>query len=350
MLVRVVRAVVGSVLLLIGVPLLLAGGALWLAMQHRDADGAYRAPLVEINTSGHAVVASDVDALLRRDVPLARGGRTALRVNAQTGAGPAFVGLAPASDVAAYLADVPYAQVREVRLARGPLPVALTPVEGAGQPAGPPHEQPFWLAASGAGTVEWVPAELRDRQLALVVMARDGTAPLTVDLVAEVRPQWLGTTTFGALVLGAILVLAAVGTLAWPARPREIVYVVPPAQVPEIAAQLGVPVSTTPATEGRWWLPVPHDRDPDPAPEPVPPPEPEPTSDLSASGPAAEEEEPAVEPGNLVAVVPPSWPPLATNLNTAAPTPAPPVRTTPNGGELVQSMASEELMVGPRSG
>jgi hypothetical protein len=243
MLVRVVRAVLGSVLLLVGLPLLLAGGALWFAMQHQDAGGGYTASLAEVNTEGYALVASDVDSLLRRDVPFARGGRTTLRVTAQTDTGPAFVGLAPAADVARYLAGVPYTQITEVRLARGPLPVAVAPVSGTEPPDEPPYTQPFWLSASGAGSLEWAPSEMRAQQLALVVMDRDGGAPLTVHVAAEVRPQWLSSATFGSLVLGTVLVLVAIAALAWPSRAREIVYVVPPAQVPEIAAHLGVPVA-----------------------------------------------------------------------------------------------------------
>jgi hypothetical protein len=40
---RIVRTVAGLLLLAIGLPLLLAGGALWTAMQHRDPGGAYSA-------------------------------------------------------------------------------------------------------------------------------------------------------------------------------------------------------------------------------------------------------------------------------------------------------------------
>lgn len=240
MLVRVVRAVTGTLLLLVGLPVLLAGGALWLAMQHRDPGGAYTASLAGISTVGHAIVVSDVDELLRRDVPFARSGRTSLRLTATTPAGPAFIGLAPASEVARYLTDVPYARVREVRLARGPLPVTVAPVDGAAAPAGPPREQPFWAVASGTGTLEWVPSEERGRELALVIMDRAGTAPVTIQVTAAIRPEWLTSATVGALVLGGVLVLVAVGVLAWAGCSREIVYVVRPTQIPPSPAGLGV--------------------------------------------------------------------------------------------------------------
>ncbi|MPZ28478.1 MAG: hypothetical protein GEV12_19260 [Micromonosporaceae bacterium] len=244
-----VRAVIGTCLLLIGLPLLLAGGALWFAMQHQDPAGGYSARLTTISSDGYAVVASDVDALLRREAPFTRSGQTTLRLTARTATGPAFVGLAPPADVARYLASVPHTRVDQVRLARGPLPVVTTPVAGVAVPAAGPDAQPFWRTSSHTGALEWSPSELRGEQLALVVMDPHAAAPVRVDLAARVQPQWLGSTTLGLLVLGTVLLLVAVVALAWPTRPREIVYVVPPAQLPEIAAHLGVPVPRAAAGE-----------------------------------------------------------------------------------------------------
>lgn len=317
MLVRVVRAVVGAGMLLVGLPLLLAGGALWFAMQHQDPAGGYSAPLTTITTDGYAVVASDVDALLRREAPFTRGGQTTLRLTAQTASGPAFVGLAAPADVARYLAGVRYTQVDEVRLARGPLPVVTAPVDGEAVPAGAPQEQRFWRTSSRAGALEWSPYELRDQRLALVVMDPQAQAPLTVDLTARVHPEWLGTTTLGLLVLGTVLLLVAIVTLAWPTRPREIVYVVPPAQVPEIAAHLGIPVPRG-ATAPPVGLPAIGAADPcqpaPPAPEPVP--EPAPAAPAPPE-PRVPEERPASGPPVL------EWPPPDVRRATAAPAPAP---------------------------
>jgi hypothetical protein len=273
MVIRVVRVVVGALLLLVGLPLLLAGGVLWFAMQHQDPAGGYKASLATITSEGYAVVASDVDALLRREAPFARGGQTSLRLTARTDIGPAFLGLAPATDVARYLAGVPYLQVNQVRMARGTLPVSVSTTAGAGFAPAVPEDQSFWLAGSGVGALEWRPYELRGEQLALVVMDPAARAPLTVDVTAHVQPEWVGTTTVGLLVLGTILVLIAVAALAWPGRSREIIYVVPPAQVPEIVAHLGVtgpsePVPVTPL--------APEPRAPEPEPAEVSAPEPDP--------------------------------------------------------------------------
>jgi hypothetical protein len=241
---RVVRTILGILLLTIGLPLLLAGGGLWAAMQHRDAGGAFSGDLEDISTRGYAVVVPDIDGLLRRQAPFARTEQTRLRVTAQTAAGSAFIGLAPPAEAARFLAGVEHSRVDEVRLARGELPVRVAPVAGEAAPATAPGGQRFWLR-SGTQALEWSPADLRGRPLALVVMRTDGQPAQSVSVTAEVRPGWLNSSTWGLLVLGSVMALLAIALLAWPVRSREVVYVVDPSQVPDIAARLGVPVPFT---------------------------------------------------------------------------------------------------------
>ncbi|MEV4509635.1 hypothetical protein AB0K00_11835 [Dactylosporangium sp. NPDC049525] len=129
MVVRLVRAGVGALLLLIAVPLALAGGGLCVAMEHRAADDTFTARLERLRSGGRAVVVPDIDALLRADAPFARGGQTTLNLSAVGSSGPLFIGLAPDAVVQRYLGGLVHASVSRVRLARGPLPVELTEVQ-----------------------------------------------------------------------------------------------------------------------------------------------------------------------------------------------------------------------------
>jgi hypothetical protein len=54
-------------------------------------------------------------------------------------------------------------------------------------------------------------------------------------------PRWLDPTTYGLLILGTVGFLVGMVLLFWPRRQREIVYVVEPSQVPEIAARWNGP-------------------------------------------------------------------------------------------------------------
>ncbi|WP_432979284.1 hypothetical protein [Dactylosporangium sp. CA-233914] len=263
MVVRLVRAGVGALLLLIAVPLALAGGGLLMAMEHRAADDTFTARLEPVRASGTAVVVPDVDALLRADAPFARGGQTTLSLSAVGSGGPLFIGLAPAADVDRYLVGHDRIRLNRVRLARGPLPVELiaepaaraitatdpnaqaggVPQEqnqaqdqgqaqnqtqgqdqGQGQADKAPGKQQFWIARSeqkaGAAELTWSPSALRGKHLALVVMRADGTAGIDAAITARLAPAWLGPTTGGLLMLGAALFFLALLTLAWP-QPRQ---------------------------------------------------------------------------------------------------------------------------------
>lgn len=240
---RFVRVIAGVLLLVVGIPALLVGGGLWLVARHADPGGAFAARFETVRTPGHAVVVTDLDRLLRREAPFARGPQTRLRLDARTPDGPAFVGLAPTVEVRHWLEAVPYAPVRRVALARGPLPVrtdaAVPPVAPAAEAVRPPLGLSFWVR-EGIGTLEWSADDLTGEPMSLVVMRPDGRADLTLDLRAELRAGWVGPVAWGLLVAGVLLVACAVLLLLRHPRPREVVFVVEPDQVPVLAGRLGV--------------------------------------------------------------------------------------------------------------
>lgn len=235
------RTAGGALLLAIGIPVLLAGGTLWTVADHRDDGGAFAGRTERLETAGHAVVVPDLDGLLRRDAPFVRAGRTRLRITARSGAGPAFLGVAPAADVDGYLAPAAHARVERVSVTRGPLPVRASDATPAqpGASLAPPDTRGFWRQ-SGVGVLDLDSRWLRQRSLSLVVMRPDGGAGLAVDVRAEVRLGWLDPTIWGLLAGGLLLVLGAAVILTRPIRPREVVFVVEPDQVPVLAARLGV--------------------------------------------------------------------------------------------------------------
>ncbi|MFD2764432.1 hypothetical protein [Micromonospora eburnea] len=238
---RFVRTIAGMLLLAAGIPALLVGAVLWTAARHADPNGGFGARVEPIRNPGQAVVVTDVDDLLRAEAPFARTGLARLRLAARTPDGPAFLGLAPTDQVDRWLRDVPHAAVSRVVLARGPLPVRLEPAGPAAAEATAvaPHDQRFWVR-EGTGALEWAPAELADRPLSLVVMRPDGRADLTLDLRAEVRAGWLPGMAWALPAGGVLLVVLAVVLLLRPVRPREVVFVVEPDQVPVLAGRLGV--------------------------------------------------------------------------------------------------------------
>ncbi|WP_375373477.1 hypothetical protein [Micromonospora sp. ATA51] len=238
---RFVRTIAGILLLTMGIPALLAGGGLWTVARHADPDGGFGARFETVRTPGRAIVVTDVDTLLRAEAPFARTGQTRLRLTARTADGPAFLGLAPSDQVRRWLDPVPHATVRPGRAGPGPAPGPARP----GRPGRPaavatvPLGQDFWVR-EGVGALEWTPGELSNRSLSLVVMRPDGAADLALDLRAELRAEWFPAAAWGLLAGGILLVVLAVALLLRPVRPREVVFVVEPDQVPVLAGRLGV--------------------------------------------------------------------------------------------------------------
>ena len=76
--------------------------------------------------------------------------------------------------------------------------------------------------------------------MSLVVMRPDGGADLALDLRAELRAGWTGPAAWGLLTVGVLLVVGAALLLLRPLRPREVIFVVEPDQVPVLAGRLGV--------------------------------------------------------------------------------------------------------------
>ncbi|MEK8107813.1 hypothetical protein NKG94_27410 [Micromonospora sp. M12] len=76
--------------------------------------------------------------------------------------------------------------------------------------------------------------------MSLVMMRPDGGADLALDLRAELRVRWTGPATWGLLAGGVLLVVCAALLLLRPPRPREVIFVVEPDQVPVLAGRLGV--------------------------------------------------------------------------------------------------------------
>jgi hypothetical protein len=217
--VRFVRAGVGTVLLLLAAPLMLAGGGLRVVLDHRAADGTLSARVEPLHVAGRAAVVTDLDSLLRTEAPFARGGQTTLSISGRGPGGPLFFGIAPRADVERYLAGVRLTRVDRVRLARGPLPVDTTAVLGSRAPA-VPTKQPFWRTSSVEAPLTWSPSALRGQHLSLVVMNADGSAGIDVDLLASLRPSWLATTSTGLLILSGAVVVLAFLVLAWPQAQR----------------------------------------------------------------------------------------------------------------------------------
>jgi hypothetical protein len=186
-------------------------GADWMS---RDSDGFLTAPQERLSTAGFAITSEQlqlhVDGSLDR-VPDDVIGDVRLSLVGDDG-DDLFVGVAPSTEVATYLAGVQHAVV--TGLEDGD-PVYRS-TNGAA-PQAPPTEQDFWVARAD-GTDPQLTWPLEEGSWTVVIMNRDGSAAVSADVAAGAEVPVLHTVVAVALVTAAALLLLGAVLVAVPIR------------------------------------------------------------------------------------------------------------------------------------
>lgn len=202
---RVVSLIVGSLLLLVGIVILFAGGALvGVDMTFTNDEGFLTVPAGELETDTYGVTA---EAVFEGDWIWWYRHPTTVRVQ-MTSEQPILVGIAPRSDIEVYLSDVSYSEIERLdfddyRTDR----VWTTNYEehiGMNAPA-PPAEQTFWLASVQGESPQTLTWEIEPGDWMLVVMNFDGSRGIHVTGTVGVETPWLLALGIGLLAVGILL-------------------------------------------------------------------------------------------------------------------------------------------------
>jgi hypothetical protein len=204
---RVASLAIGTLLGLLALTLIGAGGtALWADRTQRDG-GFVTTDLHEFSTSGSAL-ATDETELGSAGVGWLYGpgllGKVRIRVTPRDVGSRLFVGIGRSSDVDRYLAGVDRTVISEFFKEK------VEPLDG-GAARSTPQAQDFWVAsAAGAGpqTVLWEPS---DGSWTVVVMNADARPVLNVKADLGARIPALPWIALGVLLTG--VVFAAGGAL-----------------------------------------------------------------------------------------------------------------------------------------
>jgi hypothetical protein len=215
---RAVALVVGSLLTLLAVAVLVAGGtAAWFA-NHRDTHGYMTGATATASTSTAALVSEPMTFAGMSGPGSDWVGDVRISVRSTDGT-PVFVGVARASDAAAYLAGSAYDRVTvqgEEPYGRRHPWVRYHRMGGDLRSMPTPADQKFWaVSADGTGwqTVRWDPG---DGDWVLVVANEDGSPG--VHVTTDVRMQmpvfgWAAPVLLGVgvVVLGGGVLLIVIG-------------------------------------------------------------------------------------------------------------------------------------------
>lgn len=217
---KILLLVIGSVLALIGLALLAAGGfVLWANATQRDDDGYFTTPTEHISPSSYALTHEGIeifDEAKTGGVGFDPGELATVRVRAEGVPGqPIFVGIGPAGGVTGYLRDVEHDEIEDLHY--DPFTVEYAHREG-GERARPPREEDFWVAsASGSGeqTITW---PLEEGTWSFVVMNEDASRDVSVDLELGAKINFLVWIALGLLVGGGALLLGGGAMIYFGAR------------------------------------------------------------------------------------------------------------------------------------
>jgi hypothetical protein len=211
---RVVSLVIGSVLGLVSLALLAAGGvATWATNTQRDAAGFLTSDTRSFATSSYAVTSGGIDLGTPTGwiSPSDALGTVRIRATAIDPSKDVFLGIAPQSAVDRYLSGVNHLVVTNWSNGhtRQPIGAGVAPVKA-------PTDTRIWTAkATGAGTqtLTWRPMS---GHWDVVVMNANGApgVSITADVGATVPD--LGWLAGGLIAIGGLLMAAAVAMIAIP--------------------------------------------------------------------------------------------------------------------------------------
>lgn len=203
--------VVAGILIVLaaGLVALTGAGLTWAHTTQRDSDGFFSTSAERLDTATPAITSDEIDlGVSPHDTRWFDAGDLAtVRIDVDAaGETPAFVGIGPSADVAAYLDGVAQARIEDVEV--DPFRVEYDFTDGADQ-AEPPGDQDLWVAEGTDGVpLEW---ELEGGDWVVVVMNADGSPGVSVDAAVAAKVDWLLPLALG--LLGGGFVFVVIGSL-----------------------------------------------------------------------------------------------------------------------------------------
>ena len=213
---RITAVVLASLGGLIALAAIAAGATgVVLDQTQRDAAGYLMTPSRAYSTNTYALVSASYRGGTSNDWFVARDLLGTVRIKV-TAPRQVFIGIAPESDVEAYLGDVARAQGSQFD-ARS----ANFLVHRGGPPSSPPADQRFWGASatgSAGTTLSWTPQAGNWR---IVVMNADARAGVNADVSVGARLPELLTIAIAVLGGGILLLLLSGGGVYLAVRRRR---------------------------------------------------------------------------------------------------------------------------------
>jgi hypothetical protein len=214
----VLLLVFGTLVALLGLSLLAAGGAGAWALGERDSSGYFTTGSNRLSTPVYALASENLN--VDSDVPGWFGDHFAtVRIQASSER-PVFIGIARTREVDRYLGSVAHDEITDIDA--DPFKYTSRRIDGSATPASPTR-QSFWrVQASGSGTqtIKW---SLESGDWSAVAMNADASRGVSVDARFGIRVRSLVWLMVVGFVVGALILLGGAVMLYFGARrPRTV--------------------------------------------------------------------------------------------------------------------------------
>jgi hypothetical protein len=209
---RIAAVIVGSVLALISVAVLVAGGAGLWANGQKDDQGYISTHTERFHTRTAALRTNNLDVDLGGTATVLDSdlyGKVRLRVTPRAGK-DLFVGIARTHDATDYLRGTAHTRVTDLDYHPFHADYATS---GGARRAAVPTAQRIWAAQAhgrGTQTLTW---KVADGDWSVVVMNADGSPGVDAGVRAGANVPFLDEVAWGALGIGAVLLLISVALL-----------------------------------------------------------------------------------------------------------------------------------------
>lgn len=199
---------ISTILFMVAAGLLAATVALgWLYGTHRSPDGYVTGETATVSSDGYAIASTEIDFEALPDEWLPSIFWGTFRVEAESdGETPLFIGVGPAEEAAAYLADVEYTEVTRFGSSGR---VSYIEHAGSATPQ-PPASLGFWTVSTqgeGLQKLDWEP---ESGAWTLVIMNSDGGSGVDISTSMGVNTPWI---MIGLVILGLMTIFTAIGAV-----------------------------------------------------------------------------------------------------------------------------------------
>ncbi len=206
---RIIGLVLAALLALFSVGIMSAGAVLAWVHESRGSDGFLSTSTERLATPTAALSSAKVDINVG-GIHWFAGHLGTIRITAaSTNGKPIFIGIAPRSDVTAWVGSTGIDQITELQFAQFSATVQRTPGDITG--LRPPGTQPFWTVRStGTATTQTLEWQVTSGDWAVIVANADGSPGVAIAARFGARFSWLGPLSLGVIITGVVLFIAAV--------------------------------------------------------------------------------------------------------------------------------------------